>query len=105
VGPKAGMDGCGKFTPTGIRSPDHPPSSESLYRAIPARGTDYGKSRKTSVRKADIRTRYLGTHVRCIVPVCSDKLCLSLRQNGKFGCVELVSARGTVAVLQDVRGQ
>jgi len=27
-----GLDGCGKSRPTGIRSPDHPGSSESLYR-------------------------------------------------------------------------
>jgi len=58
-----------------------------------------------SVRKANIRTRYLGMHVRCTVPARSDTVCLSLRPNGKFGCAELVSARGTVAVLQDVRGQ
>jgi hypothetical protein len=32
VGPRAGLDGCGKSRPTGIRSPDHPARSESLYR-------------------------------------------------------------------------
>ena len=32
VGPRAGLDGCGKFPPTGIRSPDLPACSESLYR-------------------------------------------------------------------------
>jgi hypothetical protein len=32
VGPMAGLDGCGKSRPTGIRSPDHPARSESLYR-------------------------------------------------------------------------
>ena len=32
VGPKAGLDGCGKSRPTGIRSPDRPAYSESLYR-------------------------------------------------------------------------
>ena len=33
VGPRAGLDGCGKSrTPTGIRSPDRPARSESLYR-------------------------------------------------------------------------
>ena len=31
--PRAGLDGCGKFcAPTGIRSPDRPIRSESLYR-------------------------------------------------------------------------
>jgi hypothetical protein len=33
VGPTAGVDGCGKSRPlTGIRSPDRPARSESLYR-------------------------------------------------------------------------
>ena len=32
VGPRAGLDGCGKSPPTGIRSPDRPARSESLYR-------------------------------------------------------------------------
>jgi hypothetical protein len=32
VGPGAGLDRCGKSRPTGIRSPDLPTRSESLYR-------------------------------------------------------------------------
>jgi hypothetical protein len=32
VGPEAGLDKCGKSRPTGIRSPDLPARSESLYR-------------------------------------------------------------------------
>jgi len=32
VGPGDDLDGCGKVTPTGIRSPDRPARSESLYR-------------------------------------------------------------------------
>ena len=34
MGPRAGMDGCGKSRPppTGVRSPDRPARSESLYR-------------------------------------------------------------------------
>jgi hypothetical protein len=32
VGPGAGLDRCGKSRPTGIRSPDLPVRSESLYR-------------------------------------------------------------------------
>jgi hypothetical protein len=33
VGPRAGLDGCGKSrSPPGIRSPDRPARSESLYR-------------------------------------------------------------------------
>ena len=34
VGPRAGLDWCGKFTPTGFRSPDRPARSESLYLYI-----------------------------------------------------------------------
>jgi hypothetical protein len=30
--PRAGLDGCRKHAPTGIRSPDRPTRSESLYR-------------------------------------------------------------------------
>ena len=32
VGPRAGLDGCRKSRPTGVRSPDRPACSESLYR-------------------------------------------------------------------------
>ena len=32
VGPRAGLDGCGKSSPPGIRSPYCPARSESLYR-------------------------------------------------------------------------
>ena len=32
VGPRAGLDGCGKSLPTGIRSPERPASRESLHR-------------------------------------------------------------------------
>ena len=32
VGPRDGLDGCGKSHPTGIRSPDRPSRSYSLYR-------------------------------------------------------------------------
>ena len=32
MGPRAGLDRCGKFPPTGIRSPDRPAGSKSLYR-------------------------------------------------------------------------
>ena len=32
VGPRAGLDRCGKSRPTGIRSPDRPARSQSLYR-------------------------------------------------------------------------
>ena len=32
VGPQAGLDRCGKSRPTGIRSPDRPVRSESIYR-------------------------------------------------------------------------
>jgi hypothetical protein len=32
VGPRASLDRCGKSRPTGIRSPDRPALSQSLYR-------------------------------------------------------------------------
>jgi hypothetical protein len=32
VGPRAGLDRCGKSRPTEIRSPDRPARSQSLYR-------------------------------------------------------------------------
>ena len=32
MGPRAGLDRCGKSRPTGIRSPHRPPRSQSLYR-------------------------------------------------------------------------
>jgi hypothetical protein len=32
VGRRAGLDKCGKYRPTGIRSPDRPVLSQSLYR-------------------------------------------------------------------------
>jgi len=32
VGPRAGLEGAENFAPTGIRSPDLPARSESLYR-------------------------------------------------------------------------
>jgi len=32
VGPRAGLDRCGKSRLTGIRSPDRPGRSQSLYR-------------------------------------------------------------------------
>jgi hypothetical protein len=32
VGPRAGLDACGNLASTGIRSPERPARSESLYR-------------------------------------------------------------------------
>jgi hypothetical protein len=32
VGPRSGLDRCGKSRPTGVRSPDRPARSQSLYR-------------------------------------------------------------------------
>jgi hypothetical protein len=34
MGPRAGLDECGKSRPTGIRSPDRPARSDSLYRQL-----------------------------------------------------------------------
>ena len=35
MGPTAGLDRCGISRPTGIRSPDRPARSQSLYRVLP----------------------------------------------------------------------
>ena len=32
MGPRTGLEECGKSHPTGIRTPDRPARSESLYR-------------------------------------------------------------------------
>jgi hypothetical protein len=45
VGPRAGLDRCGKYRPTGIRSPDRPAHSDSLYR-LRYPGPFYGYSTK-----------------------------------------------------------
>ena len=49
VGPRAGLDGCGKsHPPTGIRSPDRPARNESLYRLSypgPVQGTVHAVKR------------------------------------------------------------
>jgi hypothetical protein len=41
VGPAAGLDRCGISRPTGIRSPDLPARSESLYRLSYPGSTQY----------------------------------------------------------------
>ena len=51
VGPRVGLDGYGKCCPTGIRSPDRPARSESLYRL--------------SYRGRKRRFRSVGTNKRC----------------------------------------
>ena len=34
MGPRTGLDGCGRSRPTGIRSPDRPARSESLLEFL-----------------------------------------------------------------------
>ena len=41
VGPRAGLDGCGKSRPHRIRSADRPARSESLYRLSPKKTVRY----------------------------------------------------------------
>ena len=47
MGPRAGLDGCGKSPLTGIRSPDRPACSQSLYR-LSYRPKDNLEERKMS---------------------------------------------------------
>ena len=52
VGPRADMDGCGKYPLMGIRSPDRPVRSKSLYRLSYPRPRTYSMSitkKKTSL--------------------------------------------------------
>jgi len=53
VGPRAGLDGCGKSRPpAGIRSPDRPARSESLYRlSCPGLQMDHGTLGTTNLMK------------------------------------------------------
>jgi hypothetical protein len=56
VGPGAGLDGCRKFARTGIRSPDRPANSESLYRlSYPAHTWPPGPTLKKLIRKINNR--------------------------------------------------
>ena len=63
VGPRAGLDGCGKTAPTGIRSPDRPARNESLYRLSYRCSQTLGvEGLKNRIKPADIQTnqkRYL----------------------------------------------
>ena len=58
VGPRANLDGCGKSRPpTGIRSPDGPARSESLYRlSYPGPQLKFPKKCPVSVPPAGCRT-------------------------------------------------
>jgi hypothetical protein len=59
VYPRAGLDGCGKPRPTGIRSPDRPARWESLYR-LRYSGPDVGvrerKLSKCNPEKLDLKS-------------------------------------------------
>jgi hypothetical protein len=44
VGPRAGLDRCEKSRPTGIRAPDRPVRSETLYRLSYPGTTIFGTS-------------------------------------------------------------
>jgi hypothetical protein len=57
VGPRAGLDGCGNISFTGIRSPDRPARSESVYRL------SYPGPRK--VRITGIKTTIFKAHNLC----------------------------------------
>ena len=85
VGPRAGLKVCGKSRPTGIRSPDLPALSKSLYRP------SYRRPQQTIMQEPHdnncIRTREAGKFTRTcrianfvyppviILPVCQHRAC------------------------------
>jgi hypothetical protein len=60
VGRRAGLEGCGKSCPTGIRSPDSPAHSESLSRL--SRLLPYSPIISLSVRTVVVNLRRLSTY-------------------------------------------
>jgi hypothetical protein len=52
VGPRAGLDGCGNLAFTGIRSPDRPAGSESLYYRLSWLGLDVRAVLKRTLKKS-----------------------------------------------------
>jgi hypothetical protein len=65
VGPRAGLDGCGKLASYGIRSPDRPARTESLYRLSYPGPVLFG----SKVNSYTIRTQSdVYTHTRARVP-------------------------------------
>ena len=60
MGPRAGLDRCGKFAPTGIRSQNSPSRSQSLYRlSYPANEQQLSLSKTTHIEYSS----YLGVSV------------------------------------------
>jgi hypothetical protein len=57
MGPGACLDGCGKSRPNGIRSPDLPARSQSLYR-LSYPGSTNKKCFKEKQRKKQIVTEH-----------------------------------------------
>jgi hypothetical protein len=59
VGPRAGLEGPGKFAPTAIRSPDRPARSESLFRPTVDRRFWQNSCTLGGVVYCDVWTEYL----------------------------------------------
>ena len=60
VGPRAGLDRCGKSRPPGIRSPDRPARSQSLYQlSYPAPFHSYIKAVLVWVGKRKLLSKFL----------------------------------------------
>ena len=71
VGPRAGLDGCGKPRPTGIRSPDRPAHKKSLYRLRypgPVGRRGLTKTERKKERKKE-RKNYVHSNVSIILSV------------------------------------
>jgi hypothetical protein len=64
VGPRAGLDRCGNLANTGIRSPDRPTRSQSLYRlSYPGPLVVLEDTRTSDSRKYSFNSRTVVTDV------------------------------------------
>ena len=79
--PRAGLNGCGKIRPTGIRSPGSPARSESVYR----------------LSYSDLQpVRYLCRDIRDILRIIFHKECVRFWNEGKWTAQRLMSGLRTL---------